>query len=88
MLCHQYYYSVTTKHTENNQNIIYVNNPDKKKTSNTAVNIAAAFHIFIQIIGHANKQLPFLFMDIANMNSETSTINCWFDFARKYRFSW
>ena len=72
-----------TKHIENNQNIIYVNNPDKKQDgryntskqfyfvvnaqlfdnsesneispmSNTAVNIAAAFHIFIQIIGHAD----------------------------------
>ena len=45
--------------------------------SKTAVNIADAFHIFIQIIGYANytcKQLQFLLMNIANMNSET--INC------------
>ena len=27
---------------------------EKSPMSNTAVNIAAAFHIFIQIIGHAN----------------------------------
>ena len=72
---------MTTKHIENNQNIIYVNNPNKMDDkihenqfyfvanaqlfdssesteislmSNTAVNIAATFHIFIQIIGYAN----------------------------------
>ena len=32
------------------------------------------------------KQLQFLHMNIANMNSETSPIDCWFDFARKYSF--
>ena len=65
------------------QNVIHVNNPDKKQDgdkihknlfyfvanaqlfdssesnvispmSNMAINIAAALHIFIQIIGHAN----------------------------------
>ena len=30
-LCHQNYCRVTTKHIENNQSIIYVNNPDKKQ---------------------------------------------------------
>ena len=44
--------------------------------SNMAVNIAAAFHIFIQIIGMLTKQLQFLLINIANMNSETSTIDC------------
>ena len=34
------------------------------------------------------KQLQFFLMNIANMNSETSTIDCWYDFARKYNFSW
>ena len=44
---------------------------------NMAVNIAAAFDILIQIIRHANLIITILaHMEIANMNSETSTIDC------------
>ena len=68
---------MTTKYIENNQNIIYVNNPNKMDdkihenqfyfVANAQLfdsselteisllsNIAATFHIFIQIIGYAN----------------------------------
>jgi len=44
--------------------------------SNTAVIIAVAFQIVIQITGMLTKQLRCLLMNIGNMNSETSTIDC------------
>ena len=55
--------------------------------SNMAVDIAAAFTFSSKSLDMRTKQLHFLLMNIANMNSETSTIDCWFDFATKYRFS-
>ena len=108
-LCHQNNSRVTTTHITNNQNIIYVNKPDKKHrfyfvdnawlfdsleqteispVSNMAVNIAAFFIFSSKSSDILTKQLQFLLMIIANTNSETSKIDCWFDFARKYRFAW
>ena len=55
--------------------------------SNMAVNIAAAFTFSSKSLDTLTKELQFLLMNITNMNSETSTIDCWFDFARKYNFS-
>ena len=50
--------------------------------SNMAVNIAVFFFTFSSKSSDMRtKQLQFLLMNIANMNSETSTIDCWFDFA-------
>ena len=44
--------------------------------SNMAVNIAAAFTFSSKSLDMLTKQLHFLLMIIANMNSETSTIDC------------
>ena len=44
--------------------------------SNTAVNIAAAFTFSSKSLDMPTKQLEFLLMNIANMNTETSTIDC------------
>ena len=71
-----------------NAQLFYISESNEiSPMSNIVVNVVAAFQIFIQIIGMLTKQLQFVLMNIVDMNSDTSTIDCWFDFARKYRFS-
>ena len=51
-LCHQNYCCVTPNHIENNQNVIYVNNPDKKQDGYIYISVYENHFYFV-----ANAQL-------------------------------